>query len=145
MSTTPKDRARMRGYYEEHREQVRAQQAAYREKLRGGPPRTPLTEEEKLAIRREQRTTQQTRIRREVIEGYGGRCVCCANDFLPHLTIDHIAGGGSAERKTPGGSQRSLYRRLRREGFPEGFQVLCWNCNWTKHLHGRCPCSDVED
>jgi hypothetical protein len=27
---------------------------------------------------------------------------------------------------------------LRREGWPEGFQVLCHSCNSSKHLSGTC-------
>lgn len=27
-----------------------------------------------------------------------------------------------------------LYRQLRQTGWPSGFQVLCLNCNWKKHI-----------
>ena len=93
-------------------------------------------------VRREKRE-QQRQLRREVLDGYGGRCECCGNDYPPHLTIDHVGGGGTAERRAARGT--SIYRRLRREGFPEGYRVLCWNCNWAAHASGdhRCACSDA--
>lgn len=63
-------------------------------------------------------------------------------DFYPHLAIDHVDGDGAAERRATGGGNMRLYRRLRREGFPPGYQVLCFNCNQAKHVLGRCTCSD---
>jgi hypothetical protein len=80
------------------------------------------------------------KLKREVIEGYGGRCECCGNDHLPHLTLDHVNGGGNQERKVK--SSRTLYTRLRREGFPRGeYRVLCFNCNFGAHLNGgECGC-----
>lgn len=83
---------------------------------------------------------EQALLRQEVIVAYGGLCECCGIDFEPHLTLDHVNGGGSAERRKAPGS--ALFRRLRRDGFPPGYRVLCWNCNWAAHHLGRCPCSD---
>lgn len=93
--------------------------------------------------RLDKRRQEQANVKREVIDGYGGRCACCGNDYLPHLTLDHVNGGGTAHRRVEGG--RSLYRRLRRalrEGLPldPEFQVLCWNCNAAKHHLGACDC-----
>lgn len=87
----------------------------------------------------EAKLTEQQRLRREVIAGYGGRCVCCGADYLPHLTIDHEGGGGAEERRRDGRGSK-LYRRLRREGFPAGYRVLCFNCNWAAHIEGECGC-----
>lgn len=103
-------------------------------------------ERRRYAENRETRRAQQNAgravLKREVIEGYGGACVCCGTTLLVHLTIDHIDGGGRRERLTNGGA--GVYRRLRREGFPSGYQVLCFNCNSAKHMLGRCPCQDGE-
>lgn len=48
------------------------------------------------------------------------------------LTIDHINGGGTKHRKSLGLSRFNFW--LRNHGFPEGYQVLCWNCNWIKRM-----------
>jgi hypothetical protein len=80
------------------------------------------------------------KLRAEIIEAYGGECACCGEDLPVFLTIDHVNGGGNQERRQWGGT--SLWRRLRREGFPPGYQVLCWNCNAAKHMLGACPCQE---
>lgn len=89
----------------------------------------------------------RTKLKAEVITHYGGRCSCCGESRPVFLTIDHIEGGGNEHRralqKTPqkghpsGG--RCTYVWLRNNNYPEGFQVLCWNCNSAKHILGVCP------
>ncbi len=76
------------------------------------------------------------RIRRDVIDGYGGRCECCSEDELAFLCIDHINGSGNGDRQVNG--RTTLYVRLRTQNFPVGFRVLCHNCNWGE-WRGRCP------
>jgi hypothetical protein len=71
------------------------------------------------------------RLRRQVIDGYGGRCPC-GEDRLDALTIDHVNHDGSKDRAEVGTVK--IYRRLRRENFPSGYQVLCLNCNWKRFL-----------
>lgn len=60
-------------------------------------------------------------------------CNVCGFNDIDCLALDHINGGGSLDRKKEPSSY--FYRRLKREGFPEGFQVLCNNCNWKKHIN----------
>jgi hypothetical protein len=68
-----------------------------------------------------------------------GGSIKCANPFHMHrtpivdldlLTIDHINGGGFLDRKI----DSNTYRRLKREGYPSGYQILCWNCQWKKSI-----------
>lgn len=76
---------------------------------------------------------------------YGGYvCACCGEDEETFLTIDHIENDGAAHRKAISGQNRQsgqrLYRWIVKNGFPEGFQVLCMNCNFGKHQNGGvCP------
>ena len=60
-------------------------------------------------------------------------CKLCKVKGLDFLNIDHIEG-----RKKMGhsGSVRGikLYAFLKKNNFPEGYQVLCWNCNNIKHI-----------
>jgi len=58
------------------------------------------------------------------------------------LCIDHISGGGRRHTESLGRSAGAgFYNWLKKNGFPEGFQVLCQNCNWMKtyvnHEHPR--------
>ncbi len=82
------------------------------------------------------------RLRLEIITHYGGQCACCGEATIEFLAIDHINGGGNKHRKEVigfncGGEQ--FYRWLRKNEFPEGFQVLCANCNMAKAYYGVCP------
>lgn len=50
--------------------------------------------------------------------------------------IDHINGGGTKHRKQIGSH---IYNWIKNNEFPEGFQVLCFNCNLAKGFYGVCP------
>ncbi len=76
-------------------------------------------------------------IKDQVFLAYGGyRCSCPGCDVTEKdfLTIDHVDGGGLKHRRVIGVS--NLYRWLRRNNFPPGFQVLCFNCNQSKGRRG---------
>lgn len=73
---------------------------------------------------------------------YGGYlCKCCGETIKEFLTIDHINGGGTKHRKLIGGGGRFHYRWIRNNGYPEGFRVLCINCNFgrSRNKEGICP------
>ncbi len=75
----------------------------------------------------------------EVMEHYGGcRCACCGETTIEFLQIDHVNGNGSKHRKEIGGGNK-MYKWLKRNGYPSGFQVLCANCNFAKGKNGICP------
>ena len=81
------------------------------------------------------------RVKFQTIEHYGGRCNCCGENILAFLTIDHIAGSGCKHRKEIGTQAgKSFYYWLRRNKFPDGYQVLCFNCNCGRSVNnGICP------
>jgi hypothetical protein len=77
--------------------------------------------------------------RLEVLNAYGGKCVCCGETRPEFLALDHILGGGNKERKT-GITGVRLIRKLKREGYPAGkIQILCHNCNLSIGFYGYCP------
>lgn len=63
-------------------------------------------------------------------------CVCCNEQHVEFLTIDHIDGGGTQHRKALNAS--SIYTWLKRNGYPDGYRTLCFNCNWAVQF-GPCP------
>lgn len=67
------------------------------------------------------------------------KCACCGDNHKEFLTIDHINGDGAAHRKLIGRGGDKLYAWLIRNNFPEGYRVLCMNCNWAIGIHGYCP------
>jgi len=82
------------------------------------------------------------KVKREVLEHYGGnppKCACCGESHFEFLTIDHMNGGGHKERTRLGREGVAFYFWLRKNGYPKGYQVLCMNCNWAKGKLGICP------
>jgi hypothetical protein len=76
----------------------------------------------------------------KAIAHYGGICTCCGEDYLPFLVLDHINGGGIKLRLSANKYRgNSYYYYLEREGWPDGIQVLCANCNTAKG-HNNKPC-----
>lgn len=70
-----------------------------------------------------------------VFNAYGGvQCACCGESNHEYLTLDHVNNDGAAHRKELNG--KPIYHWLCRNGFPPGFQVLCMNCNRSKHDYG---------
>jgi hypothetical protein len=63
-------------------------------------------------------------------------CACCGEGTYEFLAIDHVNGGGSQHRKTVKGH---VVRDICRNDFPDGYQVLCHNCNMAKGFYGQCP------
>lgn len=82
-------------------------------------------------------------LRKDVFSAYGGyKCACCGETEPLFLTIDHIENNGAEMRRngthSRGGTH--FYQWLRKSGYPNGFQVLCMNCNLGKHRNGGvCP------
>ena len=74
-----------------------------------------------------------------VINHYGDRCQCCGESNQEFLCIDHIDGGGTQHRKTVGAGGDNMYKFLIRENFPEGYRLLCHNCNMSLGFYGYCP------
>lgn len=78
-------------------------------------------------------------IKEQAFNHYGRACACCGESERAFLQIDHIDGNGAEHRKTIGRGAYQIYAWLKRNEYPEGFQVLCANCNWAKHFQGACP------
>jgi len=79
--------------------------------------------------------------RRRVLRHYGGKCACCSESNLKFLTIDHLLGGGMQHRKQIKGQHIEAW--LEKNEYPEGYQVLCYNCNCGQQYNvdnpGICP------
>lgn len=91
---------------------------------------------------RECQAQEHRGFRYEVLSSYSGgepKCACCGESMLDFLSIDHIDGGGNEHRKQKGIWGSGIYRWLKKNGFPAGYQVLCHNCNQAKGFYGICP------
>ena len=63
-------------------------------------------------------------------------CSCCDEKYIEFLTVDHINGGGVAHRKSIKGN---FYHWLIANNFPDGFRILCMNCNFSLGKFKYCP------
>lgn len=69
------------------------------------------------------------KIRLEVLSYYSNgknECECCGEKEIGFLTIDHPNNDGSKHRKTV---NSTIYQWLKKNNFPPGFRVQCYNCN----------------
>lgn len=92
------------------------------------------------ARRKQINKAERDKLKIDVLDAYGGKCACCGEAEPIFLTIDHIKGGGTKHRNSITKNSIGLYRWLRQNNYPKGFQVLCFNCNRGKHFNnGICP------
>jgi hypothetical protein len=93
----------------------------------------------------QQRAYQNMRL--EALTHYANplQCACCGENNIVFLSIDHINGNGADHRREleaelgyyPGGNNLPYW--LKKNNWPEGFQILCYNCNFAKRQDGECP------
>ena len=78
-----------------------------------------------------------------VLQHYGGQCLCCGEKEHEFLAIDHVLGEGKKHRTAIGIQRGSggvqFYRWLIRNNYPDGFRVLCHNCNMARSMFKHCP------
>lgn len=81
------------------------------------------------------------KLRAEMIEAFGGKCLHCGEVDPIVLVLDHINDDPGPEYAECGTSARGgywLYRKLKEQGWPKDrFQLLCCNCNMRKEHYRR--------
>ncbi len=88
-----------------------------------------------MAIRKS--TNKRRQLDREaILNHYGSACAYCNESIKEFLTIDHINNDGANHRMISG-SGYNLYRWLRKNNYPAGFQTLCYGCNIVKAQIGE--------
>lgn len=89
----------------------------------------------------------RNRIRKEIIEMLGGKCVHCGMTDERCLQVDHINGNGHEERKIAKkkgfSSNLWIYQQLKK-GHKDNYQLLCANCNYIKKFENR-ECSGPKN
>jgi len=72
----------------------------------------------------------------KVIKYYGNNqivCVRCGFKDMRALSLDHKNGNGNKHRKSLGlGSGSEFYNWIIKNNYPDGYQVLCMNCQFIK-------------
>lgn len=109
--------------------------------------------DEHLKSQRDAAKQRTKQLRIEAIEHYCNgsiKCQCpkCDVTDIRFLTIDHINGDGNTHRRDLSKSKKSnpgssrIYSWLKQHNYPDGFQILCFNCNCAKGIFGICPHED---
>ena len=95
-------------------------------------PNTKTQQERKKLIQK----YRYLQIRNTVIAKYSDNtCKICGENDLEVLTIDHIHDNGANHRKIM--KNKNIYEWLKSENYPDGYQVLCFNCNCTKNVYKK--------
>lgn len=91
----------------------------------------------------------QNKARLTVLQHYSSSeipmCKCCSESEILFLHVDHIKGDGAAHMKllketlgyNPTGNGFIYW--IIKNNFPDGFQILCANCNLGKRTGAYCP------
>jgi len=80
-------------------------------------------------------------IRLQVINHYTNNkheCQCkkCDVNGLGFLTIDHVNNDGKKDRK--GRCALQVVTGIIKNNYPKSYQILCFNCNSSKAIFGKC-------
>lgn len=79
------------------------------------------------------RKSTENRLRVDAMVYLGAECRVCHNSDFRVLEIDHVNGGGSAERRTT--NRCTMYRKILAGA--DGYQLLCANCHRIKTHFSR--------
>ena len=88
-----------------------------------------------LSIRNVNRRLKRAETKLQIVALFGGRCACCPVSELQKLTVDHVNNDGN-RLDLPRGSTDLYLKILNGTAPASDFQLLCWNCNFSKHLGG---------
>jgi len=69
-----------------------------------------------------------------VYDYYGWCCKCCGETMESFLSIDHVNNDGNSDRKLKITGVR-LYQKIIKENYPDTYQILCMNCNFSKKIN----------
>ena len=98
--------------------------------------RTRIYAKENVLLLKRRVKNHQIKIRNKLLLHYSDgtlKCAKCGFDDVRALEIDHINNDGNKDRKKYGRKAYCFYIDLAKK-LPEGYQVLCKNCNWIKYI-----------
>ncbi len=75
-------------------------------------------------------------IKKKGIAHYGSKCTCCGESIIEFLTIEHKNGRKKNEKRLTG---KRMWARIKTEGYPDDYTILCFNCNCARGAFGFCP------
>lgn len=141
VETTEKQKERFRRYHQENREKIAERHRQYnkqhKEEISANKGQYYLSNKEAMGGKWLRASKSYNRRLKELVISHysldSNSCAFCGFGDLRALSIDHINGGGGKHRKEVG----NFYAWLKRNNFPEGYQVLCMNCQFIKRVEKR--------
>lgn len=135
-------------YYEDNKTELLKKNRIYRQKNK-----EKIYEKYKIWRNKNRKNVNEyarkmvAKIKTEVFNAYSKNnpvCVCCGEKDIRFLSLDHINRNGGEERKRVGATGYNFYYYLKKNKFPQnGYQILCYNCNFGKRFYKDCPHKEV--
>ena len=130
------DRRYREAHREQHRETDRRYRAAHAEEINSQISEKRKSGEYKPSpsgSKPEYTRNYRARIRHQIIEALGAKCLRCGFDDWRALQVDHVNGGGAKHRRTVISLSRYYKDILASVQAHDGtYQLLCANCNQIK-------------
>ncbi len=84
--------------------------------------------------------SRKREVRASAIAFLGGVCACCKEPDLSRLNVDHVNNDGAVMRSSDHCGRPRFYSDLLAGKVNSHlYQILCWNCNYSKHVgNGVC-------
>lgn len=128
-------------YYHENKERLRQYRKQWRDKNKHKIRAIYIANKNRMSAYGKKRRYEQ---KIEIFTFYSQgipKCACCGEKEIEFLTIDHINGGGCQHKKE---TKNHLYEWIVKNKYPEGFRILCMNCNLAIGKLGYCPHTKIE-
>jgi len=119
-----KERVNEAKYRESHQEKIKQWQQKYYDKNR-----------DKYLKKHKEKIRQLKIIVLSHYSNNAMKCAYCDENRIECLQLDHINNDGADHRRKNGGSGWNVYRWIKQNNFPKGFQVLCASDNFYKAFH----------
>jgi hypothetical protein len=119
-------------HYQQHKEEIKAKNKAYNQQPK-------VIERHKIYHHKYHKDARE-QLKAKLISYYSqgkNECACCGEKHIEFLSINHLNGGGNKHIHNIGAG--NFYRWLKNNNFPNGYNVLCMNCNFALGHAGYCP------
>lgn len=116
----------------------------YHKRKFGFTERQSRTKEERSAYKVAWAKAKRQRARMELLDRYGGRCVCCGASDYRWLTLHHINKDGGSERNHRRLNAANRLYYLVKQPKRDDLELLCYNCHLARDFFGLCPHQDTS-
>jgi len=89
-------------------------------------------------------TQRRESLKNELFSAYTNYCNCCRESERAFLTLEHKNRDGKVHRKAVGHTLAQQIVDLKKRGWPDGYEILCFNCNRASWELGICPHRQIK-